>query len=100
MFINQKIKKLIDNYFGYKEEDTGEIAKARVDELDDILSAPIGSKSGADSQIKITRSPYASDLTGDGIAKELPKKPKPVPPPQPAAPPPPQPQPEAPPPPP
>jgi type II secretory ATPase GspE/PulE/Tfp pilus assembly ATPase PilB-like protein len=36
------IKKLLNKYFGFKEEDTGEIARARVDELDDILSAPMG----------------------------------------------------------
>ena len=35
------IKKCIDKYFGYKEEDRGEISRARVDELDDILSAPL-----------------------------------------------------------
>lgn len=38
------IKKSLDKYFGYKEEDRGEIARARVDELDDILSAPLNAR--------------------------------------------------------
>ncbi|MCX8092566.1 MAG: hypothetical protein N3E50_00180, partial [Candidatus Goldbacteria bacterium] len=37
----EDISKLIGKYFGFKEEDTGEITKAKVDELDDILSAPL-----------------------------------------------------------
>ncbi|MCX8094475.1 MAG: GspE/PulE family protein, partial [Candidatus Goldbacteria bacterium] len=55
----EDISKLIGKYFGFKEEDTGEITKAKVDELDDILSAPLGSKSKDDSHLKISRSPYS-----------------------------------------
>jgi len=59
----EDIKKLINRYFGFKEEDTGEIAKAKVDELDDILSAPISSrqKDEEEQKLKITRSPYGGE---------------------------------------
>ncbi|HPD18185.1 MAG: Flp pilus assembly complex ATPase component TadA [Candidatus Goldbacteria bacterium] len=63
------INKLIGKYFGFKEEDSGEIAKAKVDELDDILSAPLGSKSKEESQIKISRSPYSEMMPDDEITK-------------------------------
>ena len=76
----EDIKKLVDKYFGYKEEDTGEIAKAKVDELDDILSAPIGPSQPKkeDTGIKIVRSPFAYDASGEGVAKEQIKKEKKV----------------------
>ena len=58
----EDIKKQIDKYFGFKEEDTGEIARARVDELDDILAAPIGRpKHHEEPALKISRSPYGQE---------------------------------------
>lgn len=76
----EDIKKLVDKYFGYKEEDTGEIAKAKVDELDDILAAPIGPSQPKkeETSIKIVRSPFAYDASGEGVAKEQIKKVQPV----------------------
>jgi type II secretory ATPase GspE/PulE/Tfp pilus assembly ATPase PilB-like protein len=53
--------KLVNRYFGYKEEETGELAKARVDELDDILSAPIGNRQKEEPTLKIQRSPYGEE---------------------------------------
>src|ERR1035437_3142156 len=67
----EDIKKLIDKYFGFKDEDTGEIARARIDELDDILAAPMGrSKPKEDTAFKIQRSPYG----GGAPKKEEPAK--------------------------
>ncbi len=69
----EDIKKLLDKYFGFKEEDTGEIAKAKVDELDDILSAPIGPSQKPkrdDSEIKIVRTPFAYDVANQGKVKD------------------------------
>jgi len=57
----EDIKKLIDKYFGFKNEETGAIARARVDELDDILAAPTGNRQQPreeQPQMKINRSPY------------------------------------------
>lgn len=55
----EDIKKMIDKYFGFKDEETGEIARARVDELDDILAAPMGrSKPKEEASFKIQRSPF------------------------------------------
>jgi type IV pilus assembly protein PilB len=65
----EDINKLIGKYFGFKEEDMGEIAKAKVDELDDILSAPLGSKSKEEPHIKISRSPYSEMMPDDEISK-------------------------------
>lgn len=59
----EDINKLINKYFGFKEEDTGEITKAKIDELDDILSAPLGSKSKDDSHLKINRTPYSEMIS-------------------------------------
>jgi type II secretory ATPase GspE/PulE/Tfp pilus assembly ATPase PilB-like protein len=58
----EDIKKIIDKYFGFKSEETGAIARARVDELDDILAAPMGNRQAPreeQPQMKISRSPYA-----------------------------------------
>jgi type II secretory ATPase GspE/PulE/Tfp pilus assembly ATPase PilB-like protein len=58
----EDIKKQVDKYFGFKEEDTGEVARAKVDELDDILSAPMGRpKRQEEPQMKISHSPYGQD---------------------------------------
>ncbi len=63
---SEDIKKLVDKYFGFKEEDTGEIAKAKTDELEDIMSTPTQGLSGrhkeTPQEIKITRGVYAEDL--------------------------------------
>ncbi len=69
----EDIKKLLDKYFGFKEEDTGEIAKAKVDELDDILNAPLGPSSKPikdEAEIKIVRTPFAYDVANQGKVKE------------------------------
>ncbi len=59
---SEDINKMISRYFGFREEDTGEVAKARVDELDDILSGPVGNaRNKEDSSLKITRSPYGGN---------------------------------------
>lgn len=60
---SEDILKLVSRYFGFKEEESGELAKARVDELDDILAAPIGhSRQTQEEQtLKIQRSPYGED---------------------------------------
>jgi type IV pilus assembly protein PilB len=68
----EDISKLVSRYFGFKEEDTGEVAKARVDELDDILSAPIGHRQKEEPELKITRSPYGGDQ--EKQREEPPKK--------------------------
>lgn len=58
----EDIKKMINKYFGFKEEETGEIARARVDELDDILASPMGrTKPKEDTAYKIQRSLYGED---------------------------------------
>ncbi|HDQ26326.1 MAG TPA: hypothetical protein ENN43_06250, partial [bacterium] len=61
----EDIKQLLDKYFGFKEEETGAIAKAKVDELDDILAAPMsGGSGGAEGQggLKIQRSVYGEQM--------------------------------------
>ncbi|MFP4466806.1 MAG: GspE/PulE family protein [Candidatus Goldiibacteriota bacterium] len=58
----EDIKQLLDKYFGFKEEETGAVAKAKVDELDDILAAPM-SNSGSEREggLKIQRSVYGEE---------------------------------------
>jgi len=62
----EDIKKLVDKHFGYKEEDRGEIAKAKTDELEDIMSSPTPGISSRRQEpageMKITRGAYAEDL--------------------------------------
>gem|GEM_PF-820239 len=74
----EDINKLIGKYFGFKEEDTGEITKAKVDELDDILSAPLGSKSKEESHLKISRSPYSEMISSDEQVPKVRKHQEPV----------------------
>lgn len=74
----EDINKLIGKYFGFKEEDTGEITKAKVDELDDILSAPLGSKSKDDTHIKISRNPYSEMMSADEQPQKTKKHQEPV----------------------
>ena len=58
----EDIKKMIDKYFGFKDEETGEIARARVDELDDILATPMGrSKPKEEAPYKIQRAPFGNE---------------------------------------
>jgi len=57
----EDIVKMINKYLGFKEADTGEIAKSRVDALDDILAAPIKSRQ-EEPGLTITRSPYGGDV--------------------------------------
>jgi len=102
----EDIKKLVDKYFGFREEQTGAVAKAQVDQLDDILSAPIGgsrqpafgqnagfsqqpSSYSAESGMKIQRSVYG-EQPQPAYAPPPPAY-APPPPPQPAYTPPPQP---------
>lgn len=55
----EEILKQINKYFGYKAEETGAVAKASVEDLDDILSAPMGNSSRQESSgMKIQRSIY------------------------------------------
>lgn len=50
------IKKQLDKYFGFKDEETGEIAKASVGELDDILASPTARRPKSEEPaLKITR---------------------------------------------
>ncbi len=76
----EDISKLIGKYFGFKEEDTGEITKAKVDELDDILSAPLGSKSKDESHLKISRAPYSEMMSDNEFAPKTKKYPESSPP--------------------
>jgi type II secretory ATPase GspE/PulE/Tfp pilus assembly ATPase PilB-like protein len=97
----EDIKKLIDKYFGFKDEETGEIAKARVDELDDILAAPMGNRQAPreEAQMKISRSPYGEEspkprqsaYASQPSYNPPPQQPSYTPPPQPSYTPPPQP---------
>jgi type II secretory ATPase GspE/PulE/Tfp pilus assembly ATPase PilB-like protein len=75
----EDILKLVSRHFGFKEEETGELAKARVDELDDILGSSGGrSRQTEEQSLKIQRSPY-------GEEKEKHKAEPPPPPPKRAA---------------
>jgi type II secretory ATPase GspE/PulE/Tfp pilus assembly ATPase PilB-like protein len=62
----EDIKKLVDKYFGFKDEETGEIARARVDELDDILAAPMGRSKPKENTaaLNIQRSMYGDSHAG------------------------------------
>ena len=69
----EDIKKIIDKYFGFKSEETGAIARARVDELDDILAAPMGNRQAPreeQPQMKISRSPYVYSAGLSGSAAD------------------------------
>jgi type II secretory ATPase GspE/PulE/Tfp pilus assembly ATPase PilB-like protein len=74
----EDIKKLIDKYFGFKDEETGEIAKARIDELDDILAAPMGNRQAPreEAQMKISRSPYGDEPSAQQPSREDTQKPR------------------------
>ncbi len=75
----EDISKFIGKYFGFKEEDTGEITKAKVDELDDILSAPLGSsKHKEDSHLKISRTPYSEVMSSDEYDSRIKKQQEPI----------------------
>ncbi len=57
----EDITKLVNKYLGFKEDSSGEVARAQVDELDDILSGPVGRPSGReDTAPKIQRSVFGS----------------------------------------
>jgi type IV pilus assembly protein PilB len=60
---SEDIMKLVSRYFGFKEEETGELARAKVDDLDDILAAPMGRAKTHNEEpgLKIQRSPYGED---------------------------------------
>ncbi len=58
----EDIKEFINKHFGFKEEDTGEVARATVNQMDDILSAPMGKRDeDKEDKLKITRSPYGGE---------------------------------------
>ncbi|MCE5299687.1 MAG: Flp pilus assembly complex ATPase component TadA [Spirochaetia bacterium] len=53
----EDIKKVIDKYYGFKEEETGEVARASVDDLDDIMANPMGRskpRQAEQSEVKIS----------------------------------------------
>ncbi len=81
----EDIKKNLDKYFGFKEEETGEIARAKVDELDDILSAPMGRQHHEEPALKISRSPYGNEQRREEAPRPQQQAPQPSynPPPQP-----------------
>ena len=96
---SEEILKQINKYFGYKAEETGAVAKASVEDLDDILSAPMGNSSRQEnSGMKIQRSIYGEQAPSapapQQYAPPQPPSPQytsaPAPPPQPQYTPPPQ----------